>query len=137
MFDFNYDVVKRVNHYSSFVALESGIVHYKNRISLDDIITKKGKIGMVDYKNHFGLDEWWYHYQERGKWNHTLRFLEGQNQNHRLDFCLYKNGFNLLTVIYCIESCWLISFLTLLDGSWCHKVHFQSTLVWLFPYFEI
>ena len=57
MYDFNYVDVKSVNHHSSFASLESGMVHFKNRISIDDIITKRGKIGMVDYKNHIGVDD--------------------------------------------------------------------------------
>ena len=57
MYDFNYVDVKSVNHHSSFASLESGMVHFKNRIGIDDIITKRGKIGMVDYKNHIGVDD--------------------------------------------------------------------------------
>ena len=49
MYDFNYVDVKSVNHHSSFASLESGMVHFKNPISLDDIITKRGESGMVDY----------------------------------------------------------------------------------------
>ena len=45
MFDFNY------------VDVKSGMVHFKNRIGIDDIITKRGKIWMVDYKNHIGDDD--------------------------------------------------------------------------------
>ena len=40
---------------SSFASIESGMVHFKNRIGIDDIITKRGKNGMVDYKNHIGV----------------------------------------------------------------------------------
>ena len=57
MYYFNYVDVKSVNHHSSFTSLESRIVHFKNRIGIDDIITKRGKIGMVDYKNHIGVDD--------------------------------------------------------------------------------
>ena len=60
------------------------MVQFKNRIGIDDIITKRGKIGIVDYKNHIGVD-----HQERGKWNGRFHFLEGQNRNHRLYFCFY------------------------------------------------
>ena len=48
--------VKKVNHHSSLLSLERLMVHYKNHISLIDIITKRGQNGMVDYKNHFGHD---------------------------------------------------------------------------------
>ena len=57
MYDFNYVDVKSVNHHSSFASLESRMVHFKNRIGIDDVITKRGKIGMVDYKNHIGVDD--------------------------------------------------------------------------------
>ena len=56
MYDFYYVNVKRVNHHSSFASLKSGMVHYKNRIGLNGIITKRGKNGMVDYKNHLSID---------------------------------------------------------------------------------
>ena len=57
MYNFHYVEVKRVNNQSSFVSLESGMVHYKNRIALDYIISKTGKNGMIDYKNYSGLDD--------------------------------------------------------------------------------
>ena len=57
---------------------------------------------MVDYKNHIGLDDIIIK-AGPGKWNRKLRFLEGQNRNHRLYFYFYKNGFNLLTVM-CLAS---------------------------------
>ncbi len=57
MYDFNYVDVKSVNHNSNFASLEIGMVHFKNRIGIDDIITKRGKIGIVDYKNHIGVDD--------------------------------------------------------------------------------
>ena len=96
MYNFHYVEVKRVNNQSSFVALESGMVHYKNRIALDYIITKTGKNGMIDYKNYSGLDDivikvW--------KMESYITFFEDQNINHRLYFCFYKNGFNLPTVV--------------------------------------
>ena len=55
MYDFNYVDVKRVNHHSSFVSLESGMEHFKNRIGLGDDM--KGQNGMIDYKNHIGHDD--------------------------------------------------------------------------------
>ena len=56
MYDFNYVDFKSVNHHSSFTSLERGMVHFKNRIGIDDIINKWGKIGIVDYKNHISVD---------------------------------------------------------------------------------
>ena len=40
-----------INVPTSFASIESGMVHFKNRIGveLDDIITKRGESGMVDY----------------------------------------------------------------------------------------
>ena len=32
-----------------FASIESGMVHFKNRIGVGDIITKRGESGMVDY----------------------------------------------------------------------------------------
>ena len=49
MYDFNYVDVISVNHHSSFASLESGMIHFKNRIGVDDIFTKRGESGMVDY----------------------------------------------------------------------------------------
>ena len=72
------------------------MVHFKNRIGIDDIIPKRGKIGMVDYKNRIGVDDI---ITKRGKSGMVdYVFLEGQNRNHRLYFCFYKNGFNSPTV---------------------------------------
>ena len=34
--------------------VESGMVHYKNHICHNDIITKRGQNGIEDYKNHIG-----------------------------------------------------------------------------------
>ena len=65
--------------YCSFNSLESGMVHYKNRNSLMISLPRKGK--MESY----------------------IMFLEGQNRNHRLYFCFYKSGFNLLTILLVAE----------------------------------
>ena len=35
-------------YHPSFASIESEIVHFKNRIGYDDIITKRGESGMVD-----------------------------------------------------------------------------------------
>ena len=55
---------------------ESRMVHYKNHICHNDIITKRGKIGIVDYKNHIGKTK-----SLRRDWK------EGEYRNHRLYFC--------------------------------------------------
>ena len=39
---------------SSLIILESGMVHYKNCIGLNDIITKRGQNGMIYYKKSYG-----------------------------------------------------------------------------------
>ena len=49
MYDFNHVDVKSVNHHSSFASLKSGMVHFKNRIGIGDIITKRWESGMADY----------------------------------------------------------------------------------------
>ena len=41
--------IKNVNHDSSFASIESGILHFKNRIGVEDIFTKRGESGKVDY----------------------------------------------------------------------------------------
>ena len=41
--------IKNVNHDSSFASIESGILHFKNRIGVEDIFTKRGESGRVDY----------------------------------------------------------------------------------------
>ena len=41
--------MKNVNHDSSFASIESGILHFKNRIGVEDIFTKRGESGRVDY----------------------------------------------------------------------------------------
>ena len=63
-------------YHSSFASIESVMVHFKNHIGVDDIITKRGESGIVDYD-----------------------FLKGLNRYHRLYFCIYKNGFNSPTVL--------------------------------------
>ena len=41
--------IKNVNNDSSFASIESGILHFKNRIGVEDIFTKRGESGRVDY----------------------------------------------------------------------------------------
>ncbi len=39
-------------YHSSFASIESGMVHYKNHIDHDDIITKRGENGIIDYLSY-------------------------------------------------------------------------------------
>ena len=54
------DINKEINVYEyddmltwmydfSFASIESGILHFKNRIGVEDIFTKRGESGRVDY----------------------------------------------------------------------------------------
>ena len=49
--------IKNVNHDSSFASIERGILHFKNRIGVEDIFTKRGKSGILDFKNRIGVED--------------------------------------------------------------------------------
>ena len=53
--------------------------YIQNHISLDTIITKRSKIGMVDYKNHISLDDIITKRGESGMVDYVFRGLKPQS----------------------------------------------------------
>ena len=65
--------IKNVNHDSSFAPIESGILHFKNRISVEDIFTKRGKSRILNFTNRIGVEDIFTKRGESGKVDYSFR----------------------------------------------------------------
>ena len=65
--------INNVNHDSSFASIESGILHFKNRIGIVDIFTKRGKSGILHFKNRIGVEDIFTKRGESGRVDYSFR----------------------------------------------------------------